>query len=340
MSAAQTLRTEIAEAAPQERAQAIADDFAGQLDAWYSRPETFDNDLDRQIAKWYADAPNVFPKRPYFSPSSATDCPRAQYFKQLRAKKDAQPKQPHQGRWQALGTAVGSFIQRDVLAMERNMPETTFRFERTGRGEPMFEDFAKVNTPVTHGGHSFHLFGTCDGIMTYVDPETGEVLRVGLEIKSKQTTAAKTSQYSMRTPEEKHVAQCAVYSEMYNVDYFVILYVNASKKKWSYEPEEYADTPDIRAFGVHFTDSDREAIFDGFSDILDAVRTKTPPPLSLENWTFNNFKTACVTSLSEDDLTDIRAKVAKVRKSGLPDFKKRNYTDALAEIEDIRKEAE
>ena len=55
--------------------------MTGILDEWYSQPETWDNELDRTIHEWYANAPQVWPKRPYFSPSSATACPRELYVR-------------------------------------------------------------------------------------------------------------------------------------------------------------------------------------------------------------------------------------------------------------------
>src|SRR5699024_6431599 len=152
-----------------EIAQHIADDLVAHLDEWYSLPETFDDELDRQIHRWYADAPKVFPQRPYFSPSSAGACPRELYYKNKRYPKDNGRRQPHTGRWAEIGTSVGDLIQRTILAMERSYDKKTgktnkFGFERTDKGEPMFEDFAKVSKPVEHNGYKFNLFGTTDGI--------------------------------------------------------------------------------------------------------------------------------------------------------------------------------
>lgn len=334
-TAAQRLRAE----STGSKAQEIADVLVEQLDEWYSLPETWDNELDAQIHRWYADVKPVWPKRPYFSPSAAKSCPRSLYFKQLRAKQDKQRKPPYQGRWQAIGTAVGSLIQRDILAMERNMPGARFSFERNDDGTPVFEDFAKTNTQITHGGRTFYLYGTCDGIMRYVDDETGEILRVGLEIKSKQTTAARTSLYSMREAEQGHVTQCALYAAMYNVDYYVILYVNTSKKAWVYPEGEYEKSPDIRAFGVAFDSEAQRPHYDKFVAILDAVETKRPPTLDLTEWTFNPFKTACATSLTAEELAELESQVNAVKASGLKPFDKAKYADAWADILRLREEA-
>src|SRR5699024_2036416 len=134
----------------------IEGDFIALLDDHFSLPETFDSDLDAQIAKWYSNPPKVFPKRDY----------------------------PWRGRWRKLGTLGGDLIQREILSIERNYEKQTgnkprFWFEKNADGTPMFEDFAKVNKLVEHNGEKFYLYGTCDGIMNYVTDD-GEIIRVGL----------------------------------------------------------------------------------------------------------------------------------------------------------------
>lgn len=323
--------------------QEIADDLVRHLDEWYSLPETWDSELDRQICEWYVNAPNVFPKRPYFSPSAATSCKRELYYKAIRAEKDQQRKQPHMGRWQDIGTRVGDMIQRTVLAMERSLGAkgdfpSRFRFERTRKGEPMFEEFSKRNKKVTHGGWSFYLFGATDGIMEYAHPETGEIVRVGLEIKTKQTSAAKTSLYSMREPEEKHVKQCVSYAEMFDVDYFIVLYVNTSHKTWEYTAEDYEKTPDIRAFGIEITQAMKDEVFDYFVEVLVAVNDMCPPELDPEKWTFHNFKTIVALEMTEDEVEEVRRKKNRIMRSGKPQFVKNAYIRCLDEIERIRNE--
>lgn len=318
--------------------QQIADDLIWHLDEWYSLPETFDNELDTQIHRWYANAPQVWPKRPYFSPSAANACPRELYYKQLRAPKDSTRKQPHQGRWQEIGTRIGDMIQRTILAIERNMEDKTgisprFRFERTENGEPAFEEFIKKNHRVEHKGKTFYLFGTSDGIMKYVTKE-GEKVRVGLEIKSKQTTPARTSLYSMRAPQEDHVKQCVTYAEMYDLDYFVILYVNAAKKTWEFDSlEEYEKNPDIRAFGIQITEEDKAKVFDRFVAILDAVERKEPPMLDVDGWNFNPYKTVIAEEISREELDELRRMRDVALKSRMPEYKKRPYVEVVDFIE-------
>lgn len=318
------------------------------LDDWHSQNEVWDSELDAQIHRWYSDPPQVWPKRPYFSPSSANSCPRELYVKAKGGKRDNFKRQPHQARWQHIGTEIGSIIQRDLLFIEKHYERLTgnsprFKFERVSgfyEDRPAFEDFAKTNALVEHAGERFYLYGAPDGIMQYVTDD-GEIIRVGLEIKSKQTTPARTSLHSMKGPEESHVKQTVAYSHMYAkdgkpIDYYVILYVNASKQSWVMTDEQYEKTPDIRAFCIEITDEDRAQLFDRLAEINRAIRTDSAPKLSLEDWTFNNFKTACARDLTDAEFDELKVQVRRILKSGLPDWKKQAYYDAFEFIKSVR----
>lgn len=308
----------------------------------------YDDSIDSQIHRWYADIltnrqRQIWPQRgvPYFSPSSANADPRALYEKLRGAKKDGGGQPAFQGRWTTIGTAIGDAVQRSILFAEKHMTGARFRFERNGRNEPMFENFAKVNRILTHNGKTFSLFGTCDGIMTYVTKD-GEIIRVGLEIKSKQTTYSQTSEFSQRNgPKEDHVAQAVCYSLMYGevdepIDYYVILYVNASKKAWNMTPEDYVKSPDIAVHCVEITDEMRRGVLDRFADIVAAVDLSEAPALDLGKWLFNGFKRACAAGLSDEELAEIERQVDAIQRSGLKDWQKQAYAQALADIVALR----
>ncbi|MEW9697986.1 hypothetical protein [Paenibacillus sp. SI8] len=335
---------------PQDIANRIASDFESFLDAWHSADEVYDNELDAQIHDWYTKALRgkpVFPPRdiPYFSPSSANSDPRELYEKIRGAKRDKVGRPPHQGRWTRIGTAIGDVIQRDILYAEKHGGEgRRFSFERNPDGTPVFEDFAKKAARFKVRGKEFALFGTCDGIMRYVS-EDGEIIRIGLEVKSKQTTYAQTSDYSTRNgPKEDHVKQTVCYSLMYGtaaepIDYYIILYVNASKKSWIMTTEEYAKSRDIKAFGVAITEEMRVSVLESLADVLVAVDNGEPPALDLDKWTFNNYKQASALSLSDAEMAALERQVAGLQASQLPDWKKRGYAESLADIKRIRTEA-
>lgn len=311
--------------------QQVAEELIETLNDWHSRPETWDAELDSQIHAWYVNPPNLFPKRPYFSPSATGACKRELYEKGIGSKRDVTGQQPHQKRWTNLGTAVGDMIQRDLLFIEKHMPESRFRFERNADGTPMFEDFAKRSVPLDVAGTKFHLYGAPDGIMIYTD-ENGEQHRIGLEIKSKQTSAARTSAYSMKQVDDKHELQTIAYSIMFNVDYYVVLYVNTSHKSWSMTDEDFEKTPDIRAFGVECTVDRKVQLIEYLADIQRNINEKKAPLPDMSKWTFNGFKTAIKASLTKEEMQKIYDQVAMARRSGLKDFEKRQYLEAYNDL--------
>lgn len=322
----------------------IEGDMIAMLDEWHSKGnEVYDDALDSQIHQWYVSPPKVWPQKPYFSPSSLGSCPRELYLKARGAKRDNFQQPPHQRRQADMGTLTGDYIQRELLFIEKHYAKLTgnapkFRFLRDDKGRPRFEEFAKANVKVTHNGETFHLSGSPDGIMEYTT-DGGEMIRVGLEVKSKASTSARTSNYSMRGPDANHITQTKCYARMYGCDYYVILYVNLSKKGWFMSEEDYAKTPDIRAFCLHVTEADKLELLDKPAMITKAVRDGVAPPLDIDEWTFNNFKTACALDLSSEEFDELTAVNQRMQQSSLKVGKKRDYAKAIEFITETRKEA-
>lgn len=330
----------------QVKAELIAEDFTIFLNEFHSYSEPYDDPMDAWLHKCYAEVKTQrkyfdYKSQPYFSPSSANSCNRELYEKIMRAKRDEEDVIPHRRRWTAIGTAIGDTIQRELLLAERHFKKFTgkepmFKVARTEKGYPFFEDFVRVLEVVEHKGKRFALHGTCDGILIYVDPVTGEQLRVGLEIKSKQTTYAQTSIHSMKAPKTDHVKQCVCYSMMYGVDLYIILYVNTSHKSWFMSLEDLQTHPDIRAFGVYITQDMKNEVLDKFAHVVDCVERKAPPALDLSKWTFNNFKTACARSLTDAELLNLEEQLQRIKASKMPDWLKKQYAGTLHQIKELR----
>src|SRR5699024_1787083 len=281
---------------------------------------------------------------PYFSPSSLGDCPRELYLKAKRAKRDQLRQPPHQGRWKKLGTLGGDLVQRELLAIGRNYEKQTgnaprFKLLFNSDGTPMFEDFAKTNKLVEQDGERFYLYGAPDGIMEYITDD-GEPIRVGIEIKSKQGTPARTSMYSMKNPDSAHARQIVAYAEMYDCDYYVILYVNYAKQSWNMTDEQYAKTPDIRAFCAKITDEHKRTVFDKAVKVTRAVKAGNPPKMDIDGWAFNNFKRATAESLTDEEFEEIRQQAERARHSSMPAWKIESWARAVDEIEELRKESD
>lgn len=318
----------------------VAEEFTQLLNDWHSQPEVYDSLIDSQIHAWYMNPPKVFPEKPYFSPSSAGSDMRELYFRGIGEKAESTGQQPHQKRWTSIGTAIGDIIQRDLLFIEKHGEEKLgykprFIFARNRNKQPMFEEFAKKNHSVTHNGVTFNITGSPDGVMIY-ETDDGQKLRIGLEIKSKQTTAAKTSQYSLQQAEEKHVEQVTAYSIMFDLDFYLIIYVNTAHKSWSMTPEDFESTPDMRVFGIECTKERKNALLDRLAYVQDCINKRIMPEMDLYKWTFNSFKTQCALSMTEEELAAAEEEARRLKKSRAPAYVKNGFIAALAEIKEIR----
>lgn len=328
----------------QKLAEHMAKEFIEQLNLFHSQPSPRDSQVDLYLHQCYADVLRrtakqgySLPNKPYFSPSSSGSCPRELYLKIKGAERDKQEVQPHQTRWQHIGTKIGDMIQEQVLLMEYHLENLTqvkpkFKFVRNEFAEPMFEEFAYTKTLIKD---KYYLMGTTDGIMYYQLPN-GEILRVGLEVKSKQTSYSQTGDFSMKQADPKHKLQTVAYSIMYNVDFWIIVYVNGSKKSWNMSEEDFNKYPDIRAFGHYVTQDMKDKLIAKFDGIIDAVEKNDPPKLDLTKWTFNNFKKACALDLSQEEFVELIEEGIRITKSNLPAYVRKSVEDAIVYIDKER----
>lgn len=324
-----------------EKAKYIEREFLRQVDTWFSKGMgVWDNELDRQIAKWYSEVEDVFPKRPYFSPSSLNSCPLELYLKAKGKSRDNIEHLPHIGRWQRLGGIGGDMLQREILMMERHYERVTgepskFKFVRNTDGTPMFEEFAKKSHPISIDGEAFYLFGAPDGIMEFTDDD-GSVIRVGLEVKSKQTTNARTSAFSMREAETSHYVQSVAYAEMYDCEYYIIAYINYSKKGWFMTAEDYNKTPDFRAFCYYISEQEKFTTLLYPAEVQKAVNSSEPPKLDITKYTFNNFKQACADALTDEDMEQLEEQVKAMMDAPMKKFLKDGLKRDLNHIKELR----
>ncbi|MGC4375769.1 hypothetical protein WD019_02340 [Fictibacillus sp. Mic-4] len=346
-SAAQKLRQQTAEVAGYTTAQKIADDFIDFLNEFHSHSQPYDDLMDAEFYEQYArilreqsewgyfnwkTAPDGTP-RPTFAPSGAAKSDRELYEKIKRSKPDNNPPSINQRNWSALGSQVGGYIQREIMLSERHFKKLTgkeprFKFERTERNEPAFEHFKKVIHEVDFNGEKFGLNGLPDGILHYVTDD-GEILRVGLEVKSFQKGWSAFK--SLNQPKEDHVLQTTVYSEMYGLDYYIILYHLTYGVDWKRE-----DIVRNKAFGRYITQDDRNEILAKFARVTKAARENTPPPLDLSTWTYNAYKHSIALSITDEEFALVEGQAKQALKSRLPEWKKRIYTDAYDYIKSVR----
>lgn len=335
----------------QQEAEEIANEFTTYLNDFHSKNIQVDDEILVQLYKDYVEMiPNV-PKPKFkghypFRSSSTGKCAREHFMRLTGEDADKQTILPQTTRWQNLGTRIGDMIQFDLLLAEKHHTGQ-FKFERVkkildsntpiyqAKEYPHFEEFSTTTKFFNHKGEKFAIHGSTDGIMIYTKPD-GTQVRVGLEVKSKQTSYSKTTHYSMKTCEPKHKKQTVAYSTMFDVDYWIILYVNASKKAWNPSEEDLVKCPDIRAFGHYVTPEMREEVLDRFSYICNCVENNTPPPLELNNWNFNEYKTACAKSLTNQEFLELLDYVESEEVSTLPAWQKNNLEKAVEQIATMR----
>lgn len=332
----------------------VAQEFTDYLNEFHTYQQPYDDAMDAELHTQYARILKEQSKygtfdfrknpqgisRPHFSPSSAGKSDRELYEKVRKSKRDPSQPQPQQRRWTSLGGHIGDMLQREIMLGERHFEKFTgkkapFKFARTDRGEPCFEHFTKVMHEIEHNGEHFAIFGLGDGILEYVTPD-GEIVRIGLEVKSKQQSYAATSHRSMPAPKDGHVAQTVCYSEMYGLDYFFIVYVNASKKAWDMTDDDREKSPDFRVFGTEITEEERTAVKDKFAKVTKAAREGKAPAVDLSEWKFFEYKTAVAEALTDEEFAQVKLTASQAARSGLPDWKKKTYVEAYEFIRDIR----
>lgn len=309
-------------ASGQTLAQKMAIDFAYQLDQFCSTGFNTDLQITKKLYQQYIevlgnDPFEDFPKDvPFFRSSGTGKCLREQTLRAIDAlegtdRTDKRIVQPHQNRWQNIGTAIGDIVQMYVLMMEKHYERLVgepclFRFERTPEGYPMFEEFSTEFQEFRSGKINFITGGSLDGIMIYTDPDTGKEHRVGLEVKSKQSTYAATGHWSMKEANSKHVWQVTNYAMLKDLDQYLIVYVNASHKSWNISDEDYAKYPDFRVFGVETPEEKKKEVRNRFFSAVEMAHEGVFPKLSLADWTFNDYKTACALSLTYKEFEELK----------------------------------
>lgn len=309
-----------------------------QIDTFHKYDKPFDDPLIIWLHESYAkvlrkgkdmDWSNV-----YFSPSSSDMCPRALWHKAMKHKKDKQKPLPHQRRWTHLGENIGDLFQMEFLLMGRHYKKLVgeiprFTMGMTEEGYPAFEEFTWKNKKVKHNGETFYLAGNGDGILH--DNQDDKL--IGLEVKSTQQTPSKTNYRNMMSAKEAHIKQVIVYSIMYDIDTYIILYYNGAKKAWFLSEQEYKDHPDMRLFQINVTKEQQTDMLDFFADITRRVRENDPPLPDLKKWLFNPYKDAICKTLTDDEMERLGNATNGLISMGLYSrWEERSVTEALEDI--------
>ena len=221
-----------------------------------------------------------------FSPSSASKCERELYYKAARAGKDESTFFPYQRRWMRNGSAGHAAVQKDLLYAEKYLSKPNFVIERTPEGRPAWEGNIKKSKQFIHNGVSFQINGMMDGILVYQPTTT----RMGFEFKTKSTTISAVGNYKMKGPQASHLEQCTAYSLLFDLEEFLVVYESLAKDSWM---KGEGARPDMRAFHVTITDTDREALLDKFAAVAKNFYESHTPEADISKCLFCAYKTKC-----------------------------------------------
>jgi len=221
-----------------------------------------------------------------FSPSSVSKCPRELYFKAKRYKKDELSTYPYQRRWMRNGTAVHEYTQRDLLYMEKYLPEPKFVVKRTRDGLPAWENNIKTHKIIHHNGETFAMFGMMDGILEY----TPDKSTLGFEFKTKSTTIASVGTYLMKDAQDDHKLQATAYSILFGMNEFIFMYESLAKDGWMKGEEA---RPDVRTFYLRVKEEDKIALLDKLAEVCKAVRDADEPDCNPSKAIFCQYKSLC-----------------------------------------------
>ncbi|MGI8362728.1 hypothetical protein [Bacillus cereus] len=252
-------------------------------------------------------------------------------------------------RWQAIGTVVGDMWQKQVLSAEywgnKGKHDFDFRFQKLlrdyGHGKkyyPAFEEFTRTTACI--GDVPVH--GTCDGILEY-DPRLdhggarpkgyGVPIRIGFEVKSKQTSYASTGGYSMKGEDLKHVQQAKTYALMYDLDYYFIVYQNCAKKSWNMTEEDKQKYPDLRIFGIYISPEEKAEHVKYLKYLWELQNSEEKPKLNLLKWNFNSYKKTILEDMTREDFAYLTNQVLSIENGKYSAFEKKSAREAYDEIE-------
>ena len=222
----------------------------------------------------------------YVSPSSASKCTRELFYKIKREDKTDTTTFPYQKRWTRNSSAVHQVVQKDILYFEEYLKDARLVIARDSKGMPLWEENIKKTITVTHKGEDIRVSGMMDGILQ--DNETGEL--IGFEFKTKSNSIGQLGDYKLKEPAEHHIMQCVLYSIMFKLDTFILMYENVVKDYWSKGSEA---KPDIKAFTVTVTEDMRVALLDRFHKLSLQIKSNTVPAKEQDKCLFCSYKEVC-----------------------------------------------
>lgn len=222
-----------------------------------------------------------------FSPSNVDKCKRELIYKANRMKKDENLVCPYQRRWTRNSTAVHEAVQRDLLYMEKLVPNPAFTVERMkegrAKGLPAWEKNIQAYKQFEHNGQKFYLYGMMDGVLNYKDGS-----RIGFEFKTKSTK--QDTVHKMQKGSASHIKQTVAYSLLFDIDEYLLTYESVAKDEWRAGVTAYND---IKPFYVKVTEKQKLALLDKMAEVAEMYQNGEVPDIEKSKCFFCQYKNIC-----------------------------------------------
>jgi CRISPR/Cas system-associated exonuclease Cas4 (RecB family) len=273
----------------------VSQEFSQMVDDFHGMDIRDDYKLDIQILQWkieeMTDGKNNLrgtwdDNLSTFSPSGVDSCERSLAFKILDADEDETTMEPYQRRWVKNGSAVHERMQRDLLYIEKYLPNAPFEVFRTKEGKPAWERNTRTVKQFEHNGEKFQIYGMVDGMLW--DKKRKKI--IGYDFKTKSTTIATVGDYKLKVPQENNVVQMVAYSLLFDVDEYLIHYESLAKDGWMKGKEARNDT---KVFHIKITEEMKKSLLDKLAGIVKELREDQLPAPDYNKCLFCKYKEIC-----------------------------------------------
>lgn len=273
--------------------QKIAQEFQNSIDEFHRMNVNDDHELDIKLLKdeiaqltesnlrgtWNESLMT-------FSPSGASKCERELWFKEIKAPQDEIVFEPYQKRWVRNGTYIHKAVQRDLVYMEKYLPDCPFEVLKTKEGRFAWERNTRTVTQLEHNGVEFQIYGMMDAVLWHKETKK----KIGFDLKTKSTTIASVGDYKLKVPQDNNVAQMVAYSLLFGIDDFLIPYESLAKDNWTKGKEARND---MKTFLIHVTPEMKAQLLDKFARVAEQYYTGYNPAPEYSKCLFCSYKTSC-----------------------------------------------
>lgn len=328
-SAAQVLRSKVAEETAFDRGAEIEREFLAQLDAYYASPASGFHD-NRIARTFYEQKLRYLKWTPYpndglvtFGASGTDKCDLEVFFRNQNVRPPKSDDLPFRGRQRRIGSAVIDFLQLDMLHMPKVLGnKCKFVMMGNDKGDVLMEDAAQERKVFEYDGVKFAITAKPDGLMHLLTEFAA--LPLIFEYKTKATgIRPMNSKLDFKGPDESHLRQVTAESLVFGIREGIILYESTHKPSWYSDEESSSVTKgqktwidgkplaDARPFYFYITDEMQEQLLADLAKQARNVYEGNQPKVTVDTVGKCGFCPFygghCQSSITAENLEELRA---------------------------------